>query len=105
MFGSPDRKRWEFASRLEIPGRVAGRRDIPEIGCHEGCCDAVTREHLVPYAFGTCDEDASLSFEAHLLDCDACYEDLKVLDRARELVQGWTMPQRSAVRRLRIDGL
>ena len=42
---------------------------------------------LLLYALSGCLEDEALDFEAHLLGCEACFEDLKTLDRARVLVQ------------------
>ena len=51
------------------------------------CPDPQERQMLLLYALSGCLEDEALDFEAHLLGCEACFEDLKTLDRARALVQ------------------
>ena len=51
------------------------------------CCDRPERSLLLLYALSRCAEEEALDFEAHLLDCDACFEDLKTLDRARTLIR------------------
>jgi len=51
------------------------------------CCDQPERALLLLYALSSCSEEEALDFEAHLLDCDTCFEDLKTLDRARMLVR------------------
>ena len=68
-------------------------------GAHEAqsdagpaCPDSEARARLVPYALSTLSDEEAIAFEAHLLLCPTCFEDLKVLDRAgvvlREFTQG-----------------
>ena len=65
----------------------AGAAD-PSRGAEEAsCADPVGRSLLVPYALSECTEDQALDFEAHLLGCDACFGDLKCLDRAGSLIR------------------
>jgi len=51
------------------------------------CRDVVGRALLVPYALSRCPEEQALAFEGHLLTCEACFQDLKVLDRAGVLLR------------------
>lgn len=51
------------------------------------CNDPQERQLLLLYVLSGCLDDEALDFEAHLLGCEACFEDLKTLDRARVLVQ------------------
>jgi hypothetical protein len=41
----------------------------------------------LPYALSRCSENDALGFEAHLLACETCFQDLKTLDRAGKLIQ------------------
>ncbi len=49
-------------------------------------CSKKERALLLPYALTGCRPDEGITFEAHLLDCDACFADLKVLDKAAVLI-------------------
>jgi len=61
------------------------------------CCDLDARPLLVLYALSECAAEEALTFEAHLLECEACFTDLKCLDRSRALIQEFLGP-RSDVR-------
>lgn len=50
-------------------------------------CAHKARRLLVPYGLWQCDEDDALEFEAHLMACSACFEDLKHLAHAAELIE------------------
>ncbi len=63
-----------------------GGRDEPA-GHHETCCDPIRRSLLVPYALATCCATEADAFEAQLLACEACFQDLKALDRAGVLIR------------------
>ena len=54
-------------------------------GC--SCNEPQERSLLLLYALSACLDDEALDFEAHMLGCETCFEDLKTLDRARLLVQ------------------
>lgn len=41
---------------------------------------------MVPYALSQCTESEGDAVETHLLGCDLCFEDLRVLDRAGEIL-------------------
>ena len=64
------------ASKPGEPQRASGR-----------ACAAPERRLLVPYALGQCTDDRADQFEAHLLDCEHCFSDLKCLDRAGSLIR------------------
>lgn len=49
-------------------------------------CSCKERALLVPYALTGCRPDEAVTFEAHVLECEACFEDLKLLDRAAALI-------------------
>ena len=65
------------------------------------CCDRPTRALLLPYALSQCPEEEAVCFEAHLLVCEACFQDLKVLDRAGVLIREFTGSGGKALDRLR----
>jgi hypothetical protein len=52
-----------------------------------GCTDSPARSLLLPYALSRCGENDALRFEAHVLECETCFQDLKALDRAGTLIQ------------------
>lgn len=54
-------------------------------------CSGRERALLVPYALTGCRPDEGLAFEAHVLVCDACFEDLTLLDRAAALIGDWAL--------------
>lgn len=73
-----------------------------------GCESPEFRALLIPYALSSCTEEAEERFESHLLTCDACFRDLKAIDRTRELIQDFvgedrpeTLTARTIVRRRR----
>lgn len=49
-------------------------------------CSHKHRELLLPYALTGCNREQGLAFEAHMLSCDACFDDLKSLDLAAALI-------------------
>lgn len=52
----------------------------------QAMCSDKHRALLLPYALTGCGPADGLAFEAHLLGCDACFEDLKSLDLAAALI-------------------
>lgn len=50
------------------------------------------RALLLRYALSRCSEKEAQALEAHLLLCEACFEDLKTLDRAGVLLRELTGP-------------
>ena len=70
------------------------RADVDE--CQEG-----ERSLLLLYALQGCLDDEALDFEAHLLGCETCFQDLKTLDRARSLVQEALTADPAVLQRLR----
>lgn len=54
-------------------------------------CSKKERELLLPYALTGCRQEEGVAFEAHLLQCEACFEDLKTLDRAAALIGDWAV--------------
>jgi len=68
--------------KAEFPGGEQSRRSM---------CSKRERALLVPYALTGCRQDEGVAFEAHMLQCDACYEDLKLLDRAAALIGDWAV--------------
>jgi hypothetical protein len=68
----------------------------------EGACRAPgIRSLLLPYALSDCREPESVAFEAHLLSCDPCFEDLKCLDRAGSLLLHFLRPASPISERVR----
>ncbi len=53
-------------------------------------CSRRERSLLVPYALTGCRPDEGALFEAHMLQCEACFKDLKLLDRAAALIGDWS---------------
>jgi anti-sigma factor RsiW len=51
------------------------------------CGDSRKRVLLVPYVLARLQDRRAEVFEAHLLQCEACFRDLKILDRATRLVR------------------
>ena len=64
------------------------------------CRDAAGRALLVPYACSSCTDEEALTFEAHMLTCAACFEDLKVLDRAGVVIREFTSTRSEPLERL-----
>ena len=56
----------------------------PPVPCRS--CPARARALLLPYALLGCTDEQETTFEAHMLGCTTCFEDLKALDRAAELI-------------------
>jgi len=54
-------------------------------------CSHKDRALLVPYALTGCRPQEGVAFEAHLLQCEACFEDLRLLDRAAALIGDWAV--------------
>lgn len=50
-------------------------------------CAHTARRLLVPYGLWQCSEDDALEFETHLMTCSSCFEDLKHLAHAAELIE------------------
>jgi hypothetical protein len=69
-------------SRAQSAARPDGR--LPDA---PSCVDRESRSLLVLYALAGCQEPEALDFEAHLLTCDACFQDLKSLDRVGGLIR------------------
>ena len=53
---------------------------------HVAMCNHIHRELLLPYALTGTSPSDGIDFEAHLLGCDACFADLKILDRAAAVI-------------------
>ena len=75
-----------------IPLRFGGKDDAlsrgeAESASLEGCRDPEGRSLLVLYALARCAPEEAEAFEAHMLECDACFQDLKCLDRAGILIR------------------
>ena len=51
------------------------------------CAEPERRALLVPYALGRLGEDEALDFEVHLLMCETCFKDVKILDKASRLIR------------------
>lgn len=66
------------------------RPQAPEAG-PRAMCSSPERALLIPYALTGCRPDQGLAFEAHVLCCDACFEDLTLLDRAAALIGDWSL--------------
>ena len=62
---------------------ASGAREPP------ACRDEEARALLVRYVLARCSEEEAIRFEGHLLLCDLCFEDVKVLDRAGILLRGF----------------
>jgi anti-sigma factor RsiW len=71
---------------------------------HPGPCVVLeARRLLLPYVLGGCAEIEAQVFEAHLLSCEACFQDVKLMDRAASLVRSLApegSPLRERVRAL-----
>ena len=66
---------------MRLPNRNQSRRSHTR-----SFCSHKRRALLVPFALTGCTPDEALAFEAHLLECDACFEDLKSLDLAAAVI-------------------
>ena len=75
------------ARKTRKPDEGSVRTCSETAGRETACPDPQERQMLLLYALSGCLDDEALDFEAHLLGCDSCFEDLKTLDRARTLVQ------------------
>ena len=64
------------------------------------CCTHEERALLVPYACSSCTDEEALTFEAHLLMCARCFEDLKTLDRAGVLIREFADSKSPGLERL-----
>jgi anti-sigma factor RsiW len=53
------------------------------------------------YALSRCNDDEALEVEAHLLDCDLCFDDLRALDRTGALLREYLAPTAAHAQRLR----
>ena len=92
---------------------AAGDRDLPPQGqdslartraateAPAADCSESERSLLLLYALQGCLDDEALDFEAHLLGCETCFQDLKTLDRARTLVQEALAADPDVLQRLR----
>ena len=65
------------------------------------CSGAAERSLLLLYALSGCLDEEALDFEAHLLECEACFQDLKTLDRAGVLVREALAADPAVLTRLR----
>jgi hypothetical protein len=63
-------------------------------------CTHEERALLVPYACSSCTDEEALGFEAHLLLCAQCFEDLKTLDRAGVLIREFADSKSAGLERL-----
>jgi hypothetical protein len=90
MVEKPARIDW---SKLTISSESMGPGSEPALTPPEPpqseCEDPALRSLLVPYVLCTATEAQENAFEAHCLACDRCFADLKVLDRAQEIVRHW----------------
>jgi hypothetical protein len=75
-----DERRPKAGSRGRKPALSSTRRA-------GGCADPQARALLLPYVLSRTEEAESVFFEAHLLACEACFRDLKLLDRVGSLIQ------------------
>jgi hypothetical protein len=79
------------------PGKKQRARKVrPASGCQSSA-----RSLLVPYALSRCGEDEAVTFEAHLLACQSCFQSLKTLDRAGNLIQQFMATESPALERVR----
>ena len=78
-----------------------GRHALGDAAESCSCGDPDSRVLLVPYALARCPDEAAEVFEAHLLGCGACFEDLKSLDRAGRVIHEYLGSGSSAADRLR----
>jgi hypothetical protein len=56
---------------------------------------------LVPYALARCPDEEAEVFEAHLLGCGLCFDDLKSLDRAGLVIREYLGSESPSIDRLR----
>ena len=71
------------------PRKVGSRNRVPAAAAKPDvarCTDPLARSLLLSYVLSRTQEAESAFFEAHLLACDACFRDLKFLDRAGSLL-------------------
>jgi hypothetical protein len=68
----------------------------------KACRSPGLRSLLVPYALSDCREPEAIAFEAHILSCDRCFEDLQCLDRAGSLLQQSLRPASAVAGRVRL---
>jgi hypothetical protein len=67
--------------------------------------DRSSRSNLLLYALSRCSEREAEDLEAHVLECDACFGDLQVLDRAGVLLREFLGPDASShTRQLEVLG-
>ncbi|MDJ0523176.1 MAG: zf-HC2 domain-containing protein [Planctomycetota bacterium] len=83
----------------QVPSGASDAHD-PAVGVPGVCRDAHARASLVPYACASCDDEEALRFEAHLLTCSACFEDLKLLDRVGHILKEFTDKNPGGLKRL-----
>ena len=60
------------------------KNDSPE---RPECTDPKISAYMVDYCFGDLPEDKQRIFEAHILDCDACWEEVQRLDQAVQVLR------------------
>ena len=88
-----------------VPPHAASSADRPRTALPDPrdalCQDPVSRALLVPYALGTCSDAEAEGLEAHLLACETCFQDLKVLDRAGALLRAYADSGARGLDRLR----
>jgi hypothetical protein len=71
------------------------------LGDGEGCRASERQELLLQYAFGGCSDEQEIAFEAHLLACDLCFDDLKALERTRDLIERFVLSEPPLLRHAR----
>ena len=58
------------------------------------CVDLAMSELLTGYCFGDLNEEQQFAFEAHFLECDACWEEVQKLDRAVQALRALRKPHK-----------
>jgi hypothetical protein len=79
--------------------RKKGRGGVRRVS---GCESPEKRNLLLPYALAKCSEDEAVTFEAHMLACASCFQALKTLDRAGNLLRQAINSPSPALDRLRL---
>jgi len=69
-------------------GKTFGRTGTPVVErTTEGpCTDPSMGKYLLCYEARLLGEEAERKFEAHILECDSCYEELRLLSEVEEML-------------------
>lgn len=80
----------------------AREQGVEEGTSNPSCLVPAMQSRLVPYALGRDEGAYAEEFEAHLLLCEACFADLKSIDRTQELIREFLKTEGPEVKAARL---